>query len=311
MRLLIAIFACFLVFSAATFCLADSAETPNQADVNEVEEAQKDQDADSLDKDDKGSDKKGGEELSGDPALLSLGAERRISERIRRISEESQRRERPGYVFSCALGYADHGVDEILPEHFFRGHVTSQGVSFSHRVGFRVSLENFTSVDGGGFSDLVDRTVLDVKVWREFGSLYGAVQHRWVHTNYKMDEDFFFADRHRTAVRFGFLLGPLQPYAFISSDIPAYVPVNEMAVYGGGGVDLRCNIRQLNTELYLGASAAGSLFLHNQKDGAALYRVRTGFATSLGGLVINPEAAYLRGVFNSDNLLTTTFKIAF
>ncbi len=274
-------------------------------DAEEIREDS--QDTDSL------SDVEDTEELSADPLpefSLSSEAEKRLSERIREISEEAQRRERSSYALSYLAGYTDQGVDEVLPEHFFQGHIVSQGIAFSHRAGFRLAIENLTSIAGGGFSDMGDRTLLSAEVWKKSGFLYGSVQHRWVHANYRVSEDFFFGDRHRTAVRVGLMIGPLQPHAFVASDLPAYMSVNEMAVYGGGGVDIRFDIDQLNTGFYFGASIAESLYLYNQ-DGKALYRVRAGFATSIGGLVVNPEVLFLRGVYTSESLLTSSFRIAF
>lgn len=347
MRFLVVIVTWLLVF-AAMFCFSVPAETSAEEvlgaetieakiqedsqsvdssndtrDTAEIQEDSQDtdplndtEDADEVQEGAQGVDSPGDiedtEELSADPLpefSLSLEAERRISAKIRNISEEAQKRERPSYTFSCLFGYTDQGIDDVLPEHFFRGHIISEGVAFSHRAGFRIAIENFTSLDGGKFVDLGDRTLLNVKVWKKSGPLYGAVQHRWVHTHHRATQDFFYADRHRTDVRVGLVIGPLQPYAFVASDLPAYTSIDDMAVYGGGGFDLRFDIDQLNTGLYFGASIAEALYLYNQ-DGRALYRVRAGFATSLGGLVVNPEALFLRGVYSPDSLLTISFKIA-
>ena len=329
--LVVIILACLLVLSAVAFCISDPTEVqegveiPTQVDNVEIEQEQGEQVQPVIKEDyvieegSQGADSPSGEgddeEPSGDslPELpLSLEAEQRISERIMRISEESGKLERPDYIFSVFAGYTNHGIDEVLPEHFFRGSIISLGLSFSHRSGFGFGVEQFAAPDGGGwFGSLEDRMVLNASLQKEFGSLYGSVRHRWVHIHHKARTDFFYGDRHRTSVRGGVSLGPLKLYALASSDLPAYVPVKELTVYGGGGVDLRGRVAPLDAEFYLDASAVGSLFLYNRQDGRALYRVRAGFTAGNHNIIFNPEIRFLKGVFNTDNLLVTSFKVIF
>ncbi|MCY4577346.1 MAG: hypothetical protein OXB96_02915 [Candidatus Kaiserbacteria bacterium] len=238
-------------------------------------------------------------------------AEQQLSERIQQIADEVRADEvGSGLTFSSTIGYADQGVDAVLPEHFFRGHIVSQGISAFHPAGFRLAVENLTSVSGGAFSDLGDRTILSVEVWRTFGSFYASLQHRWVHTNCGMESDFFYADRHRTKLQSGFSLGPLQLYAHVSSDVPAYTPVHEMVVYGGGGVDLNIPLSPLNTELCFGASIAGTAFWYHQSP-RALCRFRAGIITDFGGFSVNPEATLIVDPISEEHLPTFSFNIAF
>ena len=214
-------------------------------------------------------------------------------------------------TLSLTLGYADQGVDDMLPEHFFRGNIFSQKVSVSHDNGVFYGFENFISPADGFLSDTGDRTILFAGLRKSSESFHFLLQHRWVHSWERYLEDFYHADRHRTSVQLGYTVGPLHLYALASSDVAAYRPVNEFAVYGGGGVDLRFTANQLNTEMYVGASIIESLYLYNQ-SGRALYRVRAGFSTSVADLfVINPEVLFLRGVYTPDSLVTTTIRISF
>ena len=215
-------------------------------------------------------------------------------------------------MWSLTLGYADHGVDAILPEHFFRGHIFSQKVSVSHANGFFYGVENFISPADGFLSDKGDRTTLFAGLRKSSESFHFLLQHRWVHNWERYLEDFYHADRHRTSVQLGYTVGPLHLYALASSDMAAYRPVNEFAVYGGVGGDLRFTAEQLNTtEMYVGASIIESLYLYNQ-PGRALYRVRAGLSTSIDDLfTVNPEILFLRGVYTPDSLLTMNVRISF
>ena len=309
--LIVVILVCLLVLSTIAFSTeVQSVEIPNQADSVDIEqETEGSQGVDSP------NNEGGGEGFSDDSVpghLLSMEAERRLFEKIMRISEEAQKRERPTYTFSCVLGYTNHGIDEILPEHFFRGRIISLGLSFSHRSGFGLGVEQFAAPDGESwFGSLEDRMVLSAGLQKEFGSLYGSVRHRWVHIHHKARTDFFYGDRHRTSVQGGISLGPLKLYALASSDLPAYVSVDEMTVYGGAGADLRGRVAPLDAEFYLDASAVGSLFLYNRQDERALYRVRVGFTAGNHDVIFNPEMLFLKGVFNTDNLLVTSFRFIF
>ena len=322
MRYLIVIVIWLLVFLAAVFCVSVSAETLMDAEQGLTEEVQKDS---------QDMDKEGDEESSDDSPLpeflLSSEVEWRMLERARRTLEETEKQERSRYtlrtleeaekqersryILSSLFSYTDQGIDQVLPEHFFRGHIVSQGFSFLHRSGFRFSAENLTSLDGGGFSDPGDRMVLDFKVWEKFSFLYAAMQNRLVYASHKADQGFSSASRIQTALRFGFLLGSLQPHVFVLWDGPPYLSVNEVAVYGGAGLDLRFNIDRLSTGLYFGASVAESLYSPHNQGRKALYRLRAGFATSVGDFVVNPELLFLKGVYTSESLLTTSFRIAY
>ena len=301
MRFLVVIFTWLLVFAA--ICFSVSAETPEQAEehqegshgVNSPSNAE------------------GVEGSLDDP--LPEEVEQRISEKIVKVSKESQRRERSGESFLFSFGYVGHGIDEMLPEQFFRGSMISLGYSFLHHSGFRLGVKQFSAPDGGGwFDSLEDRMVLDASFQKEFGPLYGSVRHRWVHIHHRAREDFFYADRHRTSLQGGISLGPLNLYAFTSSDIPAHVPVTEMTVYGGGGFDLRGRFSSRNAEFYLGASAVSSLFLYNHQDERALYRVCAGFTVGdhdYHKVIFNPEIRFFKGVYSTDNLWVASFKLIF
>ena len=321
MRYVIVMFTWLLVF-AAIFCFSISsaetpdAEMPNQADMEqEVVEEVAHEDSQGVDP---SNDTGDAEEVQGDSQdvdpLNDIEGDEDPSDDS--LPEESQRQEIFDDAFFVSLGYTNHGVDETIPEQFFRGHIVSLRATVFHRTGFRFAVENFTSVAGGLFSDLGDRTVLKAQFLRRFGSLYGIVQHRWVHTNYEMDQDFFFADRHRTLVQFGYSHEPLyepriRPYVFISSDLPAYTTINEMAVYGGGGLVVKTPRNQQNTELYFGFSAVRSLYTRNQSE-RALLRFRVGFVSPFGvdSLAINPEVFFLKG-FDLNHLWVASFKIIF
>ena len=225
------------------------------------------------------------------------GVEDGLSERIEEIAQDAMSEEL-GYGFdvSYTFGYIGQGVDDVLPEHFFRGHIVSQEVSISHSIGFRLAVKNLTSIDGGLFSDLGDRTVLGVDVRRHFGSLYGTIKHQWVHTNYQMDKFFFYADRHRTTLQAGGSFGGLHPFLFVTSDLPAYTPVHEAFVFGGMGVDLDIPIDRLNTKIDFGASVAGSLFWYYQKP-RTLLRTHIGFVTDFGSVSFGPRFNYIYDPF--------------
>ena len=229
--------------------------------------------------------------------------------------EEVRRMRGPDLVILYTLEYTNHGVDAVIPEHFFQGDIVSQGVVISHRPsGFHFSVENFTSIAGGSFSDLGDRAVLSLGLRRGFGRFYGAVQHRWVHTNYRMREDFFYADWHRTSLQCGARFGPFSPYVFASSDIEAHMPADEMAIYGGVGSDVIFSISPLRTTINLGASVAGSLFWYNQSPRSlyrSLYRLYAGLTVSVGRMSLGSRVDWFKDVFNSDDLLMYSFRLVF
>ncbi len=237
--------------------------------------------------------------------------ESELVQQIQEIAQDSRSRELGlGFNASYMLGYSNHGVDTVVLEQFFHGHIVSQEISVSHSTGFRFAITNLTSVAGGAFSDLGDRTNLSIGLQRGFGSFYGVIQHQWVHTNHRMDEFFFYADRHRTSLQSGVSLGLLQPYAFILSDVPAYTPVDEMMVYGGGGILLTLPIDSLNTEITIGGSLTSSLFWYYRSP-RRLYRLHAGFVTRIGNISVNPEISYLTDIFTGNNILVTSFEIAF
>ena len=234
-----------------------------------------------------------------------------LAQQIHEIAEDSRSRELDlGFNATYELGYSNHGIDTMVLEQFFQGHIVSQGISISHSSGFLFSLENLVSAEGGAFSDLGDRTNLSVGFRGGLGSFYGMLQHQWVHTNHLMEQNFFYADRHRTSLQIGFSLGPLEPYAFVLSDVPAYTPVDEMMVYGGGGLAMTLPIDPLNTEITVGASFTGSLFWYYRKR-QALYRVHAGFATQIGGISLRPEVTYLADTFTGKSVINHSVKIIF
>ena len=230
---------------------------------------------------------------------------------IQDIAEDSRSRE-IGSTFdaSYSLGYSSHGFDTTLLEYFFQGSVYSQEVSVSHLSGLSFSVTNLISAAGGVFSDFGDRTNLSIGLQRGFGSFYGALHHTWVHTNYRMDEWFFYADRHRTSIRSGTSLGLFHPYVFAVSDVPAYTPIDEMLIYGGVGAVLTVPIDPLRTEISVGASCAGSLFWYHHAS-LMRYRIHAGFVTSIGGISVHPEIGYLADVFTGGTMITTSFKSTF
>lgn len=235
-----------------------------------------------------------------------------LAEQIQDIAEDARKRESgsSGLDVSLMLGYRDSGVDDLLLEYFFQGPITSQGISFSHpSSGIHFAVTNFTSVEGGIFSDVGDRTNFSIGLRRTFGSFYGIAHHQWVHTNYRMEENFYYGDRHRTSFQVG-LSGWFHPYVFISSDIPAYMPMDEMMVYGGGGVALTVPISFMNTEIEIGASCAGSLFWYYREQ-VLLYRLYAGFETAIGGLAVRPEISFLTDVLAGGEMLTTAVGITF
>ena len=290
----------FLIFFALAPCVA---QEQNQEESFETK-------VESIAKEVLGEDRSD-KDISG--SVLSLEAERRISAQIRRLAQEFRVQELDfGFRSSCSLGYASQGIDVVLPEYFFRGHLVYQDVSVYktyHKGGMYFTASNSTSVDGGPFNDAGDRTTLSCAAWRKFGFLYGLIRHRWVHTNYS-DRPFLYADRHRTDLRSWCVIGPLRPYAFISSDFPALVPVDEMVLFGGVGADLHYTVKHLRTDLYLGASVAGSLLWHNHNP-RSLYRLRAGFAVQFGKVYIGPEFIFLKDVYNPDNVWVTSFGIRF
>ena len=234
-----------------------------------------------------------------------------LVQQIQEIAQDSRSRELGlGFNASYMLGYSNHGVDTVVLEQFFHGHIVSQEISISHSAGFRFAITNLTSVAGGAFSDLGDRTNLSIGLQKGFGSFYSVLQHQWVHTNYRMNESFFYADRHRTSFQSGVSLGAIQPYAFILSDIPAYTPVDEMMVYGGGGILLTLPIDSLNTEITIGGSLTSSLFWYYRSP-RRLCRLRAGFVTRIGNISVNPEISYLTDIFTGNEIWVTSFKIAF
>ena len=154
-------------------------------------------------------------ESASDEALPD--GESDLARQIQEIAEESRSDELSlGLKASGAFGYHSQGVDAMLLEYFSPMHIAYQEVSISHSSWFHLAVTNFTSIgdDGSLDTDLGDRTNLTVRLRKKFGSLCWTLQHRWVHTNHKMDEFFYFADRHRTSIQSGFGLGPLHPYLF-------------------------------------------------------------------------------------------------
>ena len=227
------------------------------------------------------------------------------------IAEESRFEERGlGFNASCAVAYHSDGMDTMLLEHFFRGHTVSQDLSVSHYSGFRLALTNITSVEGGAFSDLGDRTNLSVGLHRSFGSFCGSLVHQWVHTNHLMEQNFFYADRHRTSLEIGFSQGVLRLNTFVLSDVPAYTPVDEMLLYGGGGASLLLPVNALRTDIEIGASVAGSLFWYHRSS-RMLYRVYAGFTTRIGGITLHPEISHIADALTGEGMITSSFNITF
>lgn len=233
-----------------------------------------------------------------------------LLETIQDIAETSRSEER-GLIASYTFGYSNLGLDAMLLEYFFAGPITSQEFAISHRrSGFYAKITNSVSVAGGMFSDLGDRTNLSAGLQGGSTSFHWSIQHQWVHTNHRMDEWFYYADRHRTSVHLGVSLGLLKPHAFILSDLPAYTPVDEMMLYGGGGVQLTIPISVLNTDIDLGASVTRSLFWYYRTP-ETRYRLHAGLTTRIGGISFRPEISYLTDVSTGGSMVATSFGVTF
>ena len=250
--------------------------------------------------------------LEDTPEEDSIDDESELAQQIEEIAEKSRSDELGlGLNASCAFGYQSHGVDNILLEYFYPGHIASQDFSVSYSSWLYLAVTNLISIgdDWSLDSDLGDRTNFTIRLRKEFGSLCWTLQHQWVHTNHRMNEDFYYADRHRTSIQSGMMFGPLHPYLFVLSDVPAYTPVDEMMIYGGGGVALSVPINLLNTKIEIGASASGSLFWY-YREPVLLYRLYAGFKTTVGGLSIHPEVSHLTDT-DGGNIMAITVGVAF
>ena len=236
---------------------------------------------------------------------------REVIEEIRKTSDEAKAEDLGlGFTTTCHFEYTNQGVDDTIPEHFYRGDILSYGISLSHLLGFRLEVENLTSVEGGSFGgDLGDRTILSAEAFKSFGSdmlYYGSLRYRWVHTNYMMETDFLYADWHRPSVQFGISHWLFHPFVFVSPDIPFRNPGDKMAVYGGLGFDI--TFHKSFIELYVGTSISSSLFWYNQKRRAA-YRLYGGCIISVRNIHLNPEIKVFGDVFSDDRIVVPAIKL--
>ena len=201
-----------------------------------------------------------------------------------------------GTKIHCLTRYMEHGVDEELPEHFFHGDVVSEKVYISYS-GIFAAVEHLTSIDGGGFSDSGDRTTVSFGLRRRFGMVSSSLMHRWIHVHQE-GWNHYQRSRHRTSIRSGVNIGPVQPYLMLASDLPAYTPANEGAVYGGVGVNVYLPLKPIRTLFSVKGSLMSTLIHDNQRS-KTLYRASIGFTTNLQNwLYINPEVSILKDAFS-------------
>ena len=306
LRVLIVLF-CFFTFSFATIAIGSSDDISPSSDteqdqppavhhseldevVAEEEYTKEEHPVVATDEGD-GEEKK---EISAEKVASASASQDRIIERIDQIDQDSRRRERfLGLDFLWSVGYANHGADEVIPEHFFHGRTVSPGLFVSHPSGFRLGVEGFVSVEEEDTTDLY-RTILTADMDWVLGSFYTSFQHRLVHMNREIGQSFFHNDWHRTKLQPGFRFGSLNLYALLASDVQASIPVRESSVYGGVGVGvgIPTNFLNVSANIHLSASFTRSLFWYYQYP-LALSRFSAGFVTKIGGFSLNPEAALL------------------
>ena len=228
---------------------------------------------------------------------------------IREVGLEEEGEHRHGQsalTVSQSLGYTGQGVDDVVPDHFYRGNIVIQEFGISHQAsGISVGLKNLTSPEGGGFSDLGDRTILTLSYRRALSkTVTGSIRHSYVHVN-QPDEEWFHSDRHISSVRLDIQAdNSVIPYVLVASNMPAYTPVDTSALYGGIGVVILVPLALSQSALRLDAS--GLTMIHQRgQDRITALRARADLpGVPVGPIHISPGINFLQDIDEPEERMT-------
>ena len=194
-----------------------------------------------------------------------------------------------GWSVHQEASFQNQGVDEFFPYRYFDGFVTNQQIVVGYsgfNPGIHFGLSRTISPSGGSLSDLGDRTIIFLGARYEVSELFNVgLRHSYVHVNLA-DEWFFREDRHMTYLHGGVSLGALEPYVFISSDIPAHTPINEGYVFTGAGTSLAVPFDAVRSVLNLDASLTYSV-VHYYEDPIFVFRFKVALETELGFIPVS------------------------